>query len=111
MGAVQQAVIVKQEPMQEGSKTDQWFTWPRRGSSEESRSHANLVTLIGADPNHDEGPSARSMFFNSLLEHAANVMITKSVSCLPETLPDGKVLGLVTWKDILKALILLEGSQ
>lgn len=39
------------------------------------------------------------------LPEAAHVMLTRGVSCLPVTNRDGEILGVVTWKDVLKAFL------
>lgn len=39
------------------------------------------------------------------LKDAANVFLRKNVSCLPVVLPWGKVTGILSWKDILRAIV------
>lgn len=39
------------------------------------------------------------------LQDAAELMITKKVSCLPVVSSDGSLLGLITWKDLLKGFL------
>jgi len=39
------------------------------------------------------------------LQEAAELMLARGVSCLPVTTIDGEVLGLVTWKDVLRAIL------
>ena len=39
------------------------------------------------------------------VESAAQIMIQKKISCLPITDSDGITLGIVTWKDLLQALL------
>ena len=36
-------------------------------------------------------------------EDAARKMLSENISCLPVVSPDGKIEGIVTWKDLLKA--------
>ncbi len=36
------------------------------------------------------------------LELAANLMLDRGISCLP-VLEDGKLQGIITWRDLLKA--------
>jgi acetoin utilization protein AcuB len=43
------------------------------------------------------------------IEAAANLLLSENVSCLPITSSDGKIEGIVTWKDIFKAY--LHGSD
>ena len=40
-----------------------------------------------------------------LIEHAAQTMLKRGVSCLPVTNADGMVKGILTWKDIFKAFL------
>jgi acetoin utilization protein AcuB len=42
---------------------------------------------------------------DSTLKEAAVLMFSKSISCLPIVHPDGTIVGIVTWKDILKSLV------
>lgn len=39
------------------------------------------------------------------LQEAAELMLTRGVSCLPITTIGGEVLGIVTWKDVLRAIL------
>ncbi|GJL69557.1 MAG: CBS domain-containing protein [Nitrospirales bacterium] len=39
------------------------------------------------------------------LEEAAQLMLAQGVSCLPVTTKNGEVLGIVTWKDVLRAIL------
>lgn len=39
------------------------------------------------------------------IETAANLLLKNKISCLPVTSADGKIEGIVTWKDILKYYI------
>ena len=39
------------------------------------------------------------------LQKAAKVMLDRRVSCLPVVLPGGTLAGVVTWKDVFKALL------
>jgi acetoin utilization protein AcuB len=39
------------------------------------------------------------------LKDAANVFLRKNVSCLPVVSPWGKVTGILSWKDILRAIV------
>jgi acetoin utilization protein AcuB len=39
------------------------------------------------------------------LQEAAQLMLARGVSCLPVTTIDGEVLGMVTWKDVLRAIL------
>jgi acetoin utilization protein AcuB len=40
------------------------------------------------------------------VREAAALFVKKNISCLPVLTPDKEIIGLVTWKDILKKLIL-----
>lgn len=39
------------------------------------------------------------------IDKAAQVMLDRGISCLPVTNADGTVAGIMTWKDLLKALL------
>lgn len=39
------------------------------------------------------------------LQEAAQLMLARGVSCLPVTTKNREVLGIVTWKDVLRALL------
>jgi len=39
------------------------------------------------------------------LQEAAQLMLTRGVSCLPVTTIDGVILGVVTWKDVFRAFL------
>jgi acetoin utilization protein AcuB len=39
------------------------------------------------------------------LQEAAELMLARGVSCLPITTTGGEVLGMVTWKDVLRAIL------
>lgn len=39
------------------------------------------------------------------LQEAAQLMLGRGFSCLPVTTADGEVLGMVTWKDVLRAIL------
>lgn len=39
------------------------------------------------------------------IEAAANLLLSENVSCLPVTLPEGDIEGILTWKDIFKAYL------
>jgi len=39
------------------------------------------------------------------LEDAVRLLLRKNVSCLPVTSPDGRIEGIVTWKDLIKAYL------
>jgi len=39
------------------------------------------------------------------LQEAAQLMLAPGVSCLPVTTMNGEVLGIVTWKDVLRAIL------
>ena len=39
------------------------------------------------------------------LQEAAELMLARGVSCLPITTIGGEVLGIVTWKDVLRAIL------
>ncbi|MEZ4273662.1 MAG: CBS domain-containing protein [Nitrospirales bacterium] len=39
------------------------------------------------------------------LQEAAQLMLARGISCLPVTTADGEVLGMVTWKDVLRAIL------
>lgn len=39
------------------------------------------------------------------LQEAAELMLARGVSCLPITTVGGEVLGIVTWKDVLRAIL------
>ena len=39
------------------------------------------------------------------IEKAAKMMLERGVSCLPVTMPDGNIEGVVTWKDVCKAFL------
>ena len=39
------------------------------------------------------------------LQEAAELMLARGVSCLPITTIGGEVLGVVTWKDVLRAIL------
>ncbi len=39
------------------------------------------------------------------LQEAAQLMLARGVSCLPVTTMNGEVLGIVTWKDVLRAIL------
>ena len=39
------------------------------------------------------------------IEKAAKMMLERGVSCLPVTMPDGTIEGVVTWKDVCKAFL------
>jgi acetoin utilization protein AcuB len=45
------------------------------------------------------------------LAEAAQTMLEKHVSCLPVVAADGSVLGMVTWRDMLRGLIACECSR
>lgn len=36
-------------------------------------------------------------------EHASQLMLQENISCLPVLSPDGRLVGIVTWKDLLRA--------
>lgn len=38
-------------------------------------------------------------------QEAAQLMLARGVSCLPVTTKDGEVLGIVTWKDVLRTIL------
>ena len=42
---------------------------------------------------------------NYSIKDAANVFLRKKVSCLPVVSPWGKVIGILSWKDILKSIV------
>ena len=44
------------------------------------------------------------------VENAAQVMLEHKVSCLPVVSEDGLVMGVVTWRDLLKGLCSLLGA-
>lgn len=39
------------------------------------------------------------------LQEAAQLMLARGVSCLPVTTLDGAILGMLTWKDVLRAFL------
>ncbi len=39
------------------------------------------------------------------LQEAAQLILARGVSCLPVTTMNGEVLGIVTWKDVLRAIL------
>ncbi|MCA9471743.1 MAG: CBS domain-containing protein [Nitrospirales bacterium] len=39
------------------------------------------------------------------IEDAAHMLLDKGISCLPVLSPDGMIEGIVTWKDIFRALL------
>jgi acetoin utilization protein AcuB len=39
------------------------------------------------------------------IQTAAKLMLDRRVSCLPVTMPDGIIAGVVTWKDVFKAFL------
>ena len=39
------------------------------------------------------------------LEDAVRLLLRKNVSCLPVTSPDGRLDGIVTWKDLIKVYL------
>ena len=39
------------------------------------------------------------------IQKAAKLMLDRRVSCLPVTMPDGTIEGMVTWKDVFKAFL------
>lgn len=39
------------------------------------------------------------------LQEAAQLMLARGVSCLPVTTMNGEVLGIITWKDVLRAIL------
>lgn len=39
------------------------------------------------------------------LEDAVRLLIRKNISCLPVISPDGRIEGIVTWKDLFKAYL------
>ena len=39
------------------------------------------------------------------LEDAVRLLLRKNVSCLPVTSPNGRIEGIVTWKDLIKAYL------
>ncbi|HBP89846.1 MAG TPA: CBS domain-containing protein [Nitrospiraceae bacterium] len=43
------------------------------------------------------------------LQEAAQLMLARGVSCLPVTTKNGEVLGIVTWKDVLRAVLDFDG--
>ncbi len=43
------------------------------------------------------------------LQEAAQLMLGRGVSCLPVTTKNGEVLGIVTWKDVLRAVLNFDG--
>ncbi|MDT3776982.1 CBS domain-containing protein [Nitrospira sp. MA-1] len=43
------------------------------------------------------------------LQEAAQLMLARGVSCLPVTTKNGEVLGIVTWKDVLRAVLGFDG--
>jgi acetoin utilization protein AcuB len=45
------------------------------------------------------------------IEVAADLLLSKNVSCLPVTSPEGDVEGILTWKDIFKALLSTSNVQ
>jgi acetoin utilization protein AcuB len=47
---------------------------------------------------------------NTPVAEAVAILIKKNVSCLPVVSPLGKVEGIVTWKDLLKAYMALQGE-
>ena len=42
---------------------------------------------------------------NYSIKDTANVFLRKKVSCLPVVSPWGKVIGILSWKDILRSLV------
>ena len=44
------------------------------------------------------------------LQEAAQLMLARGISCLPVTTVNGEVLGMVTWKDVLRAILDSHGS-
>ena len=39
------------------------------------------------------------------LQEAAQLMLARGISCLPVTTLDGGILGMLTWKDVLRAFL------
>ena len=45
------------------------------------------------------------------IQEAARLMLARRVSCLPVTMPDGTVEGVLTWKDVCKAFLESSGPS
>ena len=39
------------------------------------------------------------------IEEAANIFVKKNISCLPILSPQKEIIGIITWKDILRRLV------
>ncbi len=48
---------------------------------------------------------------NGTIEQAAQMMIAKNISCLPVADPTGKLQGIITVKDVFRALLDLTGAE
>jgi acetoin utilization protein AcuB len=44
---------------------------------------------------------------DTLVDDAASIMFKKNISCLPVVSPSGNIDGILSWKDILKCLLML----
>ena len=44
---------------------------------------------------------------DTLVDYAASIMFKKNISCLPVVSPSGNIDGILSWKDILKCLLML----
>ena len=44
---------------------------------------------------------------DTLVDDAARIMLKKNISCLPVVSPSGNLDGILSWKDILKCLLML----
>ena len=44
---------------------------------------------------------------DTLVDDAASMMFKKNISCLPVVSPSGNIDGILSWKDILKCLLML----
>ncbi|MEE8432115.1 MAG: CBS domain-containing protein [Candidatus Desulfatibia sp.] len=44
---------------------------------------------------------------DTLVDDAASIMLKKNISCLPVVSPSGNIDGILSWKDILKCLLML----
>jgi acetoin utilization protein AcuB len=47
---------------------------------------------------------------STLVTEAVAILMKKNVSCLPVVSPLGKIEGIITWKDLLKAYMALHGE-
>jgi len=48
---------------------------------------------------------------DTTVAEAVSILMKKNVSCLPVVSPQGKIEGIVTWKDLLKAYMALQGDS